>query len=167
MWGLLDGLPVPGQAKPMDFYVQAPTLQDMDGPHGYISGARVSASRQAGSRQKYLGSSNTAGYRQYPWQVEIYLVYETTGDNNPTVDIEFPSILDAVTDVVELAQMPQWIDRNGVPIPTNTPMPYATQIDAVGERWSLDYPPDRTPATLRMLWYVALLTVNVLEVKQR
>jgi hypothetical protein len=167
MLGLLDGLAVPGQGKPMDFYVTPPALQDMDGPHGYITGARVSAKRQTAPRQKYLGSTSTAGYKTYPWKVEIYLVYETAANNNPTADVEFPAILDAVIDVVELTQMPQWIDSNGVPVPTNTPIPGGSQIDAIGESWTLDFPPERTPATLRMLWYVALLTVDVLEVRQR
>jgi hypothetical protein len=165
--GLLDNLPVPGQTKPMDFYTTAPVLQDMDGPHGYVSGARVASVRQTAPRIRAGMAATSAGYRKNPWKIEIYAVYETNADRNPTLDSEFPAILDAITYVLETTQMPQWIDEHGTPIPTNTPIPGATQIDAIGERWTLDYPPERTPATLRMLWYVALITVDVLEVVQR
>lgn len=165
--GLLDNLPVPGQVKPMDFYIAAPTLQDMDGPHGYISGARVMSGRQTAPRIRAGMAATSAGYRKNPFKVEIYAVYETNAQNNQTLDSEFPAILDAITYVLETTQMPQWIDADGTPVPTNTPIPGASQIDAIGENWTLDYPPERTPATLRMLWYVALITVDVLEVVQR
>lgn len=165
--GLLDNLAVPGVAVPMDVNVTPPVLQDMDGPHGYITGAKVNARRQTAPRVQYLGAANTGAYKMYPWAVSIYLVYETNADNNPTIDIEFPAILDAVIDVVETARMPQWIDALGNQVPGNVPIPGGSQIQSVGETWQLDYPAEHVPATLRMLWYVALLTVDVLEVRQR
>jgi hypothetical protein len=164
---LLDNLAVPGQAKPMDFNITPPALQDMDGPHGYIWGAHANGSRQTAPRIKPSGDPSTAGYKKRPWKVEIYAVYETAADNNPTVDTEFPAILDEIIRILEISQMPQWIDANGVPVPGNVPIPGGSQIDAIAETWTFDYPPERTPATLRMLWYAAQYTVDVLEVVQR
>lgn len=165
--GLLDNLAVPGQALPMDFHVAAPALQDMNGPHGYVSGARISAGRQTAPRITYGASYTTAGYKKYPWKVEIYAVYETNADNNPTIDSEFPAILDAIILTLETSRMPQWIDANGVAVPGNVPIPGGSQIDAIAETWTLDYPPERLPSTLRMIWYAAMYTVDLLEVVQR
>lgn len=166
--GLLDNLAVPGQPKPMDAHVTAPVVQDMDGPHVYICGARVLAGRQTAPRiNAKTKDPATAGYRKYPWKVQLYAVYETNADNNPTIDSEFPAVLDAITYALETAQMPQWIDSTGTPVPTNTPVPGASQVDGVAESWSLDYPAEYVPATLRMLWYVALITVDIFEVVQR
>jgi hypothetical protein len=167
MRGLLDGLAIPGIVQPLDCMITPPAVQDMNGPHSYVSGGRVTSGRQTAPRKKHLGSTNTGGYKKAPWAVEIYVVYETNADNNPTLDAEFPVILDSIIDVLEDAQMPQWIDAYGNQIPTNTPIPGATQLDAVAETWTLDYPPERVPASLRMLWYVAMITVDVLEVRQR
>lgn len=165
--GLLNNLAVPGQPLLMDFHIAAPALQDMDGPHGYVSGAHVAAGRQTAPRIKAGGSYNTAGYKKYPWKVEIYAVYETNADNNPTIDSEFPAILDTLIAVLETTQMPQWIDAHGVAVPGNIPIPGGSQIDAIAESWTLDYPPERLPATLRMMWYVAMYTVDVFETVQR
>jgi hypothetical protein len=165
--GLINGISLPGIAIPLDAYITPPALQDMDGPHAYVSGAKVASGRQTAPRMKYLGSTNTGGYKKAPWAITVYVVYETNADNNPTLDAEFPMILDAIIDVFESARMPQWIDAYGNEIPTNLPIPGATQIDAIGESWSLDYPAEHLPATLRMLWYAAEIIVEVLETRQR
>lgn len=166
--GLLDGLAVPGQDTQMDFYITPPVIQDMNGPHGYITGGRVAASRQTSPRIKARSDPSTAGYKKYPWRVEIYAVYETQGaQTNPTADLEFPQILESIATVFETTQMPQWLDANGTPVPGNVPIPYGSQIQAIGETWTMDYPPEHVPATLRMLWYVAMFTLDVLEVYQR
>lgn len=153
--GLLNGIALPGQASALPAYVTPPVFDNVNGPRCYVWGGRVTGSRQTMPRY--------AGYRKLPWLVDIWLVY-VTNPNNADVDSEFPLIVDAVLDVLWTTTMPVWIDANGNV--TTAGAAGATQIQAIGEEWSLDYPPERTPGSMRMLWYSTLITATVLEVPQ-
>lgn len=140
-------------APVLDAWITPPAVQSMDGPHAYVWGGRVSPVRQTMPR--------TQGFKKYPWQISIYLVFETTADRNknPDLDRQFPQLIDAVTGVFATTTMPLiYLDvETGV----------YSQIQAVGESWTLDYPVSRAPATLRMVWFSALITMDVLEVVQQ
>lgn len=158
---LIDGMQLPGQQMPLTAHITPPALEDMDGPKAYVWGGHVNVTRQTMPRR--------AGFKQYPWTIDIWLVYLTNADENPTLDDEFPQIIDAVTNVFATTTMPVFIDANGnvedvsAPVTDRTGL---TQIQRVGERWTLDYPPEHTPATLRMVWYSALIAMEILEVVQ-
>lgn len=153
--GLLQGITLPGQTNTLDCFITPPALQDMDGPHSYIWGGRVDVSRQTMPRGP--------GYKKYPWRMSVWLVYETgatiAGETNPTIDNEFPLIVDAVTNTLSVATMPLVIQ--------DPDTGQYSQIQAVGESWSLDNPTVRLPETMRLLWYAALITTQVLEVVQQ
>ncbi len=158
---LLDGITLPGQNMPLVAHITPPSLEDMDGPKAYVWGGHVNVTRQTMPRG--------AGFKNYPWTIDIWLVYLTAADENPTLDDEFPDIIDTVTNVFSTTKMPVFIDADGNPQDVSAPVTSRTgltQIQRIGERWTLDYPPERTPATLRMVWYSALLSMEVLEVVQ-
>jgi hypothetical protein len=152
----IDGLqiPLPG-STPLDCYITPPVLQDMDGPHAYVWGSRVSVGRQTMPRG--------AGFKRYPWRMSTWVVYETAatiaGQTNPTLDSEFPVIIDAVTNL--LSGLPM------VDIVTDPDTGQYSQIQSVGESWDFEYPTVRLPQNMRMLWYGAYITGDVLEVVQQ
>jgi hypothetical protein len=161
MRNLIDGISIPGQNTPLTAYITPPVLEDMSGPRAYVWGGHVNVSRQTMPRG--------AGFRNYPWMIDIWLVYLTNADENPTIDDEFPDLIDTVTGVFATTKMPVFIDADGNPQDVSAPVTDRTglsQIQRVGERWTLDYPPERTPATLRMMWYSASISMEVLEVVQ-
>jgi hypothetical protein len=53
-----------------------------------------------------------------------------------------------------------------VPMGPNAVDETDTQIQSIGETFDLDYPPERTPASMKMIWYSARLGLDVLEVVQ-
>lgn len=153
--GLLNGLSVPLQSAPLDCFITPPALQDLDGPHCYVWGGRVSVRRQTMPR--------TAGFKAYPWTMSIWLVYESAdtvaGQQNTTIDNEFPVIIDAVTNTLSVATM--------VDVVTDPTTGQYSQIQSVGETWTLDYPTLRLPETMRMLYYAACISTEILEVVQQ
>jgi len=158
---LLDGISVPGQNLPLTVHVTPPAIESADGPIAYVWGSHLNVTRQTMPRG--------AGFQSWPWMIDIWVVYLTNADENPTIDDEFPDILDAIVSVLRTTKMPVFIDKDGVPQDVSAPVTLRTgltQIDRIGERWTLDYPPERTPATLRMVWYSASISVEVLELVQ-
>jgi hypothetical protein len=116
------------------------------------------------------GSRQTAprgqGFKHLAWTVDVYLSYETNPDS-PTVDTEFPSIVDAVMAQLWSRTTPLFVDPAGNPVPPGTPPPPgATQVLNTGEDFEFEYPPEHVPATLRMLYYTARLGVDLYEAVQ-
>lgn len=161
----LQGTVVTGQNLPMISYVTPPVMDNVGGaPKAYVWAGTADGSRQTMPRG--------AGFRKIAWPIDIYLQYETN-PNRPTVngvgiDNQFPLIVDAIlTTLWSVTPMPTFIDGNGNVIGTTyVPSVGATQLHFVAENWRLVYPTERTPNTLRMLWYSAQLTVDVVEVIQ-
>jgi hypothetical protein len=147
--GLLDGLPLPGQDQPLIAHIMPPTMEEMDGPRAYVWGARMRGERQTAPRR--------AGYKRLPWTVDVYLAYLDSADN-PDGDKAFPLIIDAVLARFWSTTMPLMI--------TDPETGQVSQILAVGETWDLEYPPERLPATMRMIWSVARLSMDVTEAIQ-
>jgi hypothetical protein len=152
---MLDGLPIPGTTQTLEAFITPPTVSDLNNPMAFVWGARLSVNRQTAPRGP--------GFKTLKWIVDVYLAYETN-PNSPTVDIEFPSIIDAVMAKTWVATMPTYIDSNGVPIQQEEPG--SSQMLSIGESHELEYPPERTPATLRTLYFGARIGFDVLEVVQ-
>jgi hypothetical protein len=156
--GILDGLALPAAVPgPLVARITPPVAEKMKAPRAYVWGGRLRAGRQTAPRG--------TGMKKFPWIVDVYLSYMDTPDdalkNEP-----FPRVIDTVLTAFMTTVMPVWIDANGVPVGPNAASGTDTQIQAIGETFSLDYPPERTVTSLRQMWYTTLISMDVLEVIQ-
>lgn len=158
--GILDGLTLPaptGQpASTLTAWVTPPTLEDLNGPRAYIWGGRNRGYRQTMPRAK-PNQPATGGFKWLDWTIDIYLVYLTAPDD-AQIDQEFPLMVDAVLSALWNTTMPVFI--------TDPTTGLESQVLAIGEDWELEYPPERTPATLRMLYYTCRIAMDVREAVQ-
>lgn len=146
---LLADLPIPALDRNLEAYITPPTVEDIDRPKAYIYGARLRGQRQTAPRGP--------GFKRLNWMVDVYLSWETVPDE-PSVDQEFPLIVDAVLKAAWTTTMPLVI--------TDPTTGQKSQILAIGEDFELEYPPERTPATLRLLYYTARIGLDVYEAVQ-
>lgn len=146
---LLDGLQIPGGGAPLEAYITPPTVEDIDRPKAYVQGARLRGQRQTAPRGP--------GFKRLNWLVDVYITYETTPDS-ATVDQEMPLIIDAIMSKTWTTVMPLFIQDQVTGV--------RSQVLAIGEDFELEYPPERTPATLRMLYYAARLGLDIYEAVQ-
>lgn len=154
----INGLEVPiGGTRPLEAYITPPTVEDLDRPKAYVWGGRCRGRRQTAPRTTSGIGTGKSGFKHLDWTVDIYLAYETTPDS-VTADQEFPAIVDAVLAKLWTVPMPTFI--------TDPLTGLVSQIQAVGEEWDLEMLPERTPNTLRMLYYSARIGMNVYEVVQ-
>lgn len=147
--GLLDGLAVPTMEQPLQAFITPPTIEDLDGPRAYVWGGQLRGRRQTMPRGQ--------GFKYLDWTVDVYLSYLTLPDD-PDVDSQFPLLIDAVMTETWTTTMPVSI--------TDPTTHVQSEILAIGEEWTLEYPPERTPATLRSLYYTARLGLTVYEAVQ-
>lgn len=163
----LDGLAMPAGIPNLRAWITPPTLEDLDGPIAYIWAGRMRTRRQTGPRINLVAPG--PGFKHIDWTIDVYMSYETTPDTN-TVDTDFPSICDAVMTKLWTTTMPTFIDSNGNPLPPipggGAPPGANSQILAVGEEFDFEYPPERVPSTLRMLYFTAKFGFNVYEAVQ-
>lgn len=148
--GLLDGIEVPGQEQPLVCYVTPPVLEKPSGPRAYVWGGKVTRDRQTMPRGP--------GFAKFSWIIDIWLI-SLLNPQADGVDEIFPLVVDAVTNTLATTTMPIVI--------TDPTTGQESQIQAIGESWDLDYPPEHTPATSRMLWYACHIGMDVLEVVQQ
>lgn len=147
---VMNGLVVPTIAQPLEAYITPPTVEELDGPKMYIFGARLLVNRQTAPRGP--------GFQHYNWTVDGYISYETTPDSD-NVDSEFPLIIDAVMQAARsYSPMPRFI--------TDSVTGQRSQILSFGEQMQLEYPPERTPSTLRMLYYTCRIGFDIYEAVQ-
>lgn len=149
MQGLLDQLAVPGGSDVIKAWITPPAVEALNGPKAYVWGGHVHEGRKTMPRGP--------GFRELPWMIEVWLTYETN-TNVANLDQKFPLIIDAVWNKVWTTPMGTFI--------TDPTTGVKSQIAAVGEETELEYPPERVPATLRMVLYTALLRVSVKEIVQ-
>lgn len=147
--GLLDELQIPGLNVALEAYVTPPVVEDIDRPKAYVMASRGRVRRQTAPRGP--------GYKWLAWTVDVYVTYETVPDSD-TVDQEMPLIIDAIATKLWTTTMPLFIED-----PTTG---QRSQILQIGEEFEVEYPPERTPATLRMLYYVARIGFDVYEAVQ-
>lgn len=163
---LLDGLTIPGPpgvlSSTLDAYITPPTLDDMDNPKAYIWGGRQRARRQAMPRATNFTQS-TGGFKYLDYTLSIYLKY-LTNPQDPEVDQEFPIFIDTVLYQLWNTTMPIFIDSQGNRVSVGGEN--ISQITSIGEEWDLDYPPEMTPATQRMLLYGCRIAMTLQEVIQ-
>lgn len=167
--GLLDGLVVQDGIGAIQAYVTPPILDTLSAPKAYVWGGRMRGRRQTMPRVGTPAAiaAGRSGFKRLDWTVDVYLNYEMNPDVPAvTIDTDFPLIIDAVFTQMWTTTMPVLIDPNGVP--TNTPANGVvyTQILSVGEEFELEYPPERAPATIRMLYYSARLSFDIYEAVQ-
>lgn len=159
--GILDGLTVPGMTKTVAAFVTPPTVMNIDRPVVCVWGARLHGKRQTAPRVYNAVVQNASGYKELNWIVDLYLSYETVARNNQngdTLDQEFPLFVDAVMNATWVTEMP-------VVIQDPSTGQYS-QILSIGEEFEMDYPPEKTPATLRMLYYTTRLGLVIKEAVQ-
>lgn len=157
MQGVIDGTPLPDGLPPLTVWVTPPVLDDADNPVGHVWGSRVRGSRQTAPR--------IAGMKKLPWNVDAYLAFMDTPDD-ALANESFPKVIDAVLWRVFTTTMPLFIDAEGNPMGSNQVNPTDTQVQSIGETFDLDYPPERLPASMKMVWYSARIGLDVLEVVQ-
>lgn len=159
----INGITVPGQTLPLIAYITPPVMDKVGGaPKAYVWGGQCSIGRRTMPRG--------VGFKKLDWLIDIYLNYETN-PNRPVVgevslDEQFPVIVDAVMMALWTAKMNIHIDAQGNPMDAAdaAARPEGTsQVLSIGEVMSIDYPPEKSPATLRMLWYSMLLRCRVEE----
>lgn len=146
---LLDGLAIPGSTQTLEAYITPPTVEDLDNPKAYVWASRGRVNRQTMPRG--------LGFKKLLWSVDVYLSYETNPDSD-TVDTEFPVIVDAVMARLWTAPMPTMI--------TDPVTGLVSQNLAIGEDFDIEYPPEKVPATLRMLYFTARVGTTVYEAVQ-
>lgn len=157
MQGIINGLALPDDLPALTTWITPPVLEDMDGPVSHVWGGRVRGARQTAPR--------TQGMKKLPWIVDIYLAFEDTPDDALASE-SFAKVIDTVLLAFFTTTMPLYIDVNGIPMGPNLVNPTDTQIQAIGESWELDYPPERLPASMQMVYYSARIGMDVLEVIQ-
>lgn len=155
--GIINGLALPGSLPPLTAWITPPVIEGADGPRAYVWGGRMLSRRQTAPRGP--------GYRRLDWTADLWLANMDTPDD-ALADESFALISDAVMSALWSSVMPVWIDGNGVPVGSAPTGEGQSQIQAIAEDISLDYPPERSTAALRMLWYTQHLGVSVLEVVQ-
>lgn len=161
--GLLNGLVVPGVGKPLVAYVTPPIVDKLSGPKAYVWGGTLAVSRQSGNR----GPAGAAGFKKLMWDADVWLIY-LTNPNDASVDTEFPQVVDAVMAQLWSTRIPLWITALGVPIPppVTDPPAGASQVLEIGEEFRMEYSPVHTPASNRMLFYSARLSLQIYEAVQ-
>jgi len=154
--GLLDGLAMPqGVPGPLVAWITPPVQEKVKEPRAYIWGAEVDASQQTAPR-------GPGGF-QFPWLIDIYAIYQDNPDdarkNEP-----FPKVITAIMKMFMTTPMPLFIDEDGNPVGPNATSATDTQIQAIGTRMRLTYPPEKMVQSMRQVWYTQLLRVDVKEV---
>jgi hypothetical protein len=155
--GIIDGLAVPALGKEITARITPPIWDKADAPRAYIWGGRLAAARQTAPRGP--------GFTAYPWTADIYLAY-LAGATQAFEDEPFPGVVDAVLKALQAAPMPTFITAGGVPVGPNQVNPTDTQIQAIGERFELDYPSEHAVLAGRQVWYSARIGASILEVVQ-
>lgn len=161
--GLLDELSIPGMTQPLTAYVTPPIVDKLQGAKAYVWGGTLAVSRQSGNR----GPAGAAGFKKLMWDADVWLIY-LTNPNDASVDTEFPQVVDAVMTKLWSTGMPLWITSLGVPIPppVTDPPAGASQVIEIGEVFRMEYSPVHTPASNRMLFYSARLSLQIYEAVQ-
>jgi len=157
--GLLNNLEVPLAGIPaIECYITPPAYEDLDRPKTYVWGGRARGHRQTMPRnisgQLVDGRS---GFKEINWTVDIYFAYETV-PNTTTTDSEFPIIVDAVMTKLWTTPLNTFI--------TDSITGVVSEITSIGEEWDFEMLPERTPNTLRMLFYTARISASITEMVQ-
>jgi hypothetical protein len=152
--GIIQGLAIPGSTAPLTAFITPPMIEDLNGPRAYVWGGRLRGDRQTAPRRQ--------GFKNLNWTIDVYLSYLTTPDS-AGIDEQFPALVDAVMAATWATTIPLMIDGQGQPVDAANAPPGATQILSLGENFELEYPPERSPSDLRLLYYTCRLGLDVQE----
>lgn len=151
--GLLNGLALPGGLPALTAYVAAPPVTSEAKPIAFIWASNSRETRHAGPRAQ-PGQPSTGGFKKIPYLLEVWILHaEPAGGANR--DSQFPSIIDAVTNVFRTTQMPVDI--------TDSITGQKTTLLELGEDIDVDYPPARAIQAQRIYDYRARLTLPIRE----
>lgn len=159
--GLLDGLVIQDGIPALKAYITPPVLDTLDGPRAYVWGGRMRGRRQSAPRVGTPAALNSgqSGFKRLDWTVDVYLNYEMNPDvPAATLDADFPLIIDAVLTKTWTTTMPLFI--------TDPITGVQSQILQIGEEFDLEYPPEKAPSTLRMLYYTCRIGLDIYEAVQ-
>jgi len=156
--GLIDGLAMPpGVPGPLTAWITPPVTEKIASPRAYVWGGRLKGGRQTAPRGR--------GMMRLNWTVDVYVAYMSTPDKAMQEE-PFPKVTDAILWTFMTTTMPLFIDAAGNPMGPNQVNATDTQIQAIGESFDSDYPPERTVSGPRMLFYVQRMGIDVMEVVQ-
>lgn len=151
--GLLQGLPIPGTVPTatVSSVITPPPIEALDGPRAYVwsEGTEGPMTRQSMPRGQ--------GFVTTPWLVDVYLDGLDLADD-PTIDQNFPVIIDVIRRALLAATMPLMI--------TDPATGIESQLLEIGERIWPDYPPPRATQKGRTLLYQARIRTLVREAEQ-
>jgi hypothetical protein len=154
IYGILNGLVLPGQPSTLQAYIAPPTPGTLDEPQVYIWGGQWTDARQTAPRSSNVANSTLSGYRQIVWTISLYIMYQTLSDA-AGVDQAFPLIVDAVALALWSAEMP-------CPVvdPTTN---YVSQLLAIGENITGQMAPVVALTDDGLVLYDAMLQVTCKE----
>lgn len=147
--GVVDGLAIPGQQKPLNAAVVPPPLEPMSGPMGWITPGPMRGQRQTAPRGP--------GFTQPLWQVDITLDLQDL-PTDPGLEQAYPLIVDAVLAALWAAPMPVFI--------TDPTTGVKTQMLAIGEEYEFAAGNWVTTAAGRMILFRGRITTTVREAQQ-
>ena len=147
MQGLLNGLTIPGQSKPLSTVLVPGMQMPLTGPIALIIPGPVHGERKTAPR-------NQGGLMEAPWWIDVYLKYETN-PNAELLDQLFPLIVDAILYACWAPKLPLQI--------TDPTTGRITNLVALGEAFEVDPQPPETPATMRSLLFGALIRIEATE----
>lgn len=149
MQGLLNGLTIPGQSKPLATVLVPGVQMPLTGPIALIIPGPVHGERKSAPRGQ--------GLIEIPWWIDIYLKYETN-PNAELLDQLFPLIVDAILYACWKPGLPLYL--------TDPTTGRITNLVALGEAFEVDPQPPETPATMRSLLFSALIRIEAKEYLQ-
>jgi hypothetical protein len=163
----LNGVPAEGYGTPIRVMVRPLVVDNVkvEAPLGYVWGGTGTVSRVTIPRGQTMPDfvpavlkSGTAGWKKTVYDgLRVWLI-GTDRNNNPTGDVRFPTLLQAILDVLQATTMPT---RLTDPI-TSEP----SWLMDLGEDIVWDYDLDRTTGDQRLLRSAAVLTVPAMEMYQ-
>lgn len=147
MQGLLNGLTIPAQSKPLTTVLVPGMQMPLTGPIALIIPGPAHGERKTAPRGQ-------GGLIEIPWWIDIYLKYETN-PNAELLDQLFPLIIDAILYACWAPKLPLYL--------TDPTTGRITNLVALGEAFDADPQPPETPATMRSLVFSALIRIEAKE----
>jgi hypothetical protein len=159
--GIIDGQFVPGEAGPIEAFVNPPDPEITQGPpHVYVWTSRGNERRNSGPRSKppagasQYNPAGPAGWKLLNHDVEIWITW-FLDNTDPQQDNSFPLVMDFVMNILRTAEMPMTM--------IDPATGYSTQLIDLGKNMSYEYAPLRSTASQRYHRYDGTITAPVEE----
>lgn len=152
--GLLDQLTLPGNLGALNAFIAPPDPGDGTQPSVYIWGSTGEEARQSMPRAA-PGRPSTGGFKIVMHRVDLWVIWFGSPDD-PDVDVQFPTVIDAVTAVLRTTLMP--VLALADPVTGGL-----SDLLAVGEEISWDYAPVTATEDERWWVYTARIIAPIRE----